>query len=378
MSEAGADSKFDAKSFLKTLPDAPGVYRMHDSEGKVIYVGKARSLKKRVASYFQKNITHPKTRTMVAHIAHIEVTVTHTENEALLLENIQIKSLMPRYNVLFRDDKSYPYIFLSNKDDFPRLSLHRGALRAKGRYFGPYPGAGSVRETLSLLQKLFPVRQCEDSFYRNRSRPCLQYQIKRCTAPCTGLITAKAYADDVRHAEMFLEGKSTAVIDELVSKMEQASEKLDFELAARYRDQIITMRRIQEKQYIEGEKGDLDVIAVARQGDVACVQLFTIRNGRHLGHRSFYPKNAAQQDENTLLSAFITQYYLNTAQQNKHDIPEEILLNAELDDIELLSGVLSEQRGHKVTLRHKVRGDRSRWLKMAIHNAQQALTSRLN
>lgn len=378
MSQQGPDSTFDAKAFLKTLPDAPGVYRMHDAAGKVIYVGKARSLKKRVASYFQKNITHPKTRSLVAQIRAIEVTVTHTENEALLLENNLIKSLKPRYNVLFRDDKSYPYIFLSAKDQFPRLTVHRGAQRAKGRYFGPYPSAGAVRETLNLLQKLFPVRQCEDSFFSNRSRPCLQYQIKRCTAPCVGLVDEQIYAEDVRHAVMFLEGKSSAVIDELANQMDAAANNLDYEQAARYRDQIASLRRIQEKQYISGEKGDLDVIAVASQGDIACVQLFTIRDGRHLGHRSYYPKNAGQQDSDNLLSAFITQFYLSTAQQTKHDIPAEILVNAEMADVELLTGVLSEQSTRKVAIRHKVRGERARWLKMAQHNANQALVSRLN
>ncbi|MDH5181116.1 MAG: excinuclease ABC subunit UvrC, partial [Gammaproteobacteria bacterium] len=322
MSHQDAPTEFDAKAFLKTLPDAPGVYRMQDASGTVIYVGKARSLKKRVSSYFQKNLEHPKTRSLAARISHIEVTVTHTENEALLLENNLIKSLKPRYNVLYRDDKSYPYIYLSDKDAFPRLALHRGAQRAAGRYFGPYPSAGAVRETLSLLQKLFPVRQCEDSFYKNRSRPCLQYQIKRCTAPCVGLVDDAVYAEDVRHAVMFLEGKSTTMVDELVNRMDDAAARLDYERAAAYRDQIATLRKILEKQYVSGEKGDLDVIAVAGQGDIACVQLFIIRGGRHLGHRTFYPKNAAQQEAETLLAAFITQFYLSTAQQSKHDIPD--------------------------------------------------------
>ena len=377
-SQAG-QREFDAKLFLKTLPDSPGVYRMFDKREQVIYVGKARNLKKRVASYFQKNITHPKTRTMVGQIVNIEITVTHTENEALLLENNLIKSLKPRYNVLFRDDKSYPYIYLS-QDAFPRLAVHRGAQRAKGRYFGPYPSAGAVRETLSLLQKLFPIRQCEDSFYKNRSRPCLQYQIKRCTAPCVGLIDEASYHEDLRHAVMFLEGKSTAVIDELANKMDAAAEALEYEQAARYRDQITSLRRVQERQYIEGERGNLDVIAAAVQGDVACVQLFTVRGGRNLGNKTFYPKHVEQQNVDEVLSAFLAQYYLvsGAAKESKHELPEEILLNAELVDADILGSVLSDQAGRKVSLSHKLRGERARWLKMAEQNARQALMMRLN
>lgn len=379
MEDSASQHSFDAKLFLKTLPDSPGVYRMLDKREQVIYVGKARNLKKRVSSYFQKNITHPKTRTLVAQICNIEITVTHTENEALLLENNLIKSLKPRYNVLFRDDKSYPYIYLS-QDAFPRLAVHRGAQRAKGRYFGPYPSAGAVRETLNLLQKLFPIRQCEDSFYKNRSRPCLQYQIKRCTAPCVGLIDEASYQEDLRHAVMFLEGKSTAVIDELANKMDAASEALEYETAARYRDQIASLRRVQERQYIEGERGNLDVIAAAVQGDVACVQLFTVRGGRNLGNKTFYPKNVTQLGVDELLSAFLAQFYLlsGSAKVSKHDLPDEILLNAELPDADILGSVLSEQAGRKLNLSCKLRGERARWLKMAENNARQSLMMRLN
>jgi len=375
---SSAEQSFDAKPFLKTLPDSPGVYRMLDAKGQVIYVGKARSLKKRVSSYFQKNISHPKTRSLVAQIANIEVTLTHTENEALLLENNLIKSLKPRYNVLFRDDKSYPYIFCSIHDEFPRLTVHRGAKRAKGRYFGPYPSAGAVRETLNLLQKVFPIRQCDDSFFKNRSRPCLQYQIKRCTAPCVGLIDVAHYQQDLRHAILFLEGKSGTVINELVEKMEQTSAELAYEQAAMYRDQIASLRRVQERQYISGEKGDLDVIAAATDGGIGCVQLFTIRAGRNLGNKAFYPKNIEQQEVGVLLSAFISQYYLSTAEQAKHDIPDEILVNTLLEDADLLTTVLSEQAGHKVAIRHKVRRERAHWQKMAEHNAEQSLRLRLH
>lgn len=370
---------FDAKAFLQGLPNRPGVYRMLDAKGTVIYVGKALDLKKRVSSYFQKNLASPKTRVMVAQIADIEVTVTRNESEALILENNQIKSLKPRYNVLFRDDKSYPYIYLASDHQYPRLSFHRGAKRGKGRYFGPYPSAAAVRDTLSLLQKLFPVRQCRDSFYNNRSRPCLQYQIKRCTAPCVGLISEQDYAEDVRHAEMFLEGKSTAVADELVKRMEQAARDLNYEDAARYRDQITNLRRIQDKQYMDSDTtNSIDVIAAASQGGVGCVQIFTIRQGRNLGNRSYFPKHVEGLEEvrreNQLISSFLSQYYLN----RNGDIPEQIIVSHAPADKEVLETVLGDSAGRRVTISHKVRGPRARWLEMAQHNVRQALGMRLN
>jgi excinuclease ABC subunit C len=369
--------QFDPKAFVKSLTGKPGVYRMLDAEGTVIYVGKASNLKKRVSSYFQKNISSPKTRVMVSRICDIEVTVTHTENEALLLENNLIKSLKPRYNVLFRDDKSYPYIYLSEQT-FPRLSFHRGAQRAKGRYFGPYPSSGAVRETLNLLQKLFSVRQCEDSFFNNRSRACLQYQIKRCTAPCVGLVEPEQYQADVRHAVMFLEGKSSEVIDDLVRRMEQAAADLEYEQAARFRDQIASLRRVQEKQYISAESGDLDVIAAAVERGVGCVQVFTIRGGQNLGNRTYYPKMEAGQleteDATRLLDSFLPQYYLRAGRP----IPSEILLSHAASEPELLEQVLSEQSGHKVALSYRLRSQRARWVKMALQNARQALRTRLN
>jgi excinuclease ABC subunit C len=367
---------FDPKAFIKTLPGKPGVYRMRDADGTVIYVGKARNLKNRVSSYFQKNLTSPKTRVLVSRICAIDITVTHTENEALLLEINLIKSLRPRYNVLYRDDKSYPYIFLSDHT-FPRLGVHRGARRAKGRYFGPYPSAGAVRETLNLLQKVFPVRQCEDSFYSHRSRPCLQYQIKRCLAPCVGLVSPERYADDVRHAVMFLEGKSSRVIDELVTCMEEAAQRQEFEQAASYRDQIASLQRIQEKQYISSNGGDLDVIAVAVEQGVGCVQVFTIRDGRNLGNRVWFPKREAgpldQDDSVTLLDSFLSQYYLSDGRP----VPAEILLSQAPSEPELLEQTLSSESGHKVGLHYRLRGQRARWVKMALQNAQHALNSRL-
>ena len=373
--DAGIDAGFDAKAFLKTLTSRPGVYRMLDADGTVLYVGKAKNLKKRVASYFHRSGLAPKTRALVAQIRGVEVTVTHTEGEALLLENNLIKDLMPRYNILLRDDKSYPYIFLSENQAFPRLSYHRGAKRAKGRYFGPYPSAGAVRESLNLLQKLFRVRQCEDSFFSNRTRPCLQYQIKRCTAPCVGLIDEARYREDVRRTTLFLEGKSSKVIDELVEKMEQASQTQAFEEAAQYRDLIANLRRVQESQYVSGEGGDLDVIAAVTGGGLACVQVFFVRDGRNLGNKTFFPRHTDGADAGEVLSAFIAQYYL--VGHNGRTVPSEILVNQALEDAELLQTVLSEESGRRVQISHKLRGERSRWVEMAVTNAENALNTQI-
>ena len=369
MSEAEEQSGFDHGRFLKSLTHRPGVYRMLDEAGEVLYVGKARDLKRRVASYFTRSLNR-RIQNMVARVGAIEITVTHTEAEALLLENHLIKSLKPRYNVLLRDDKSYPYIFLS-ADPFPRLAFHRGAKRAKGRYFGPYPNAGSMRETLRLLQKLFPVRQCEEAFYRNRSRPCLQYQIKRCTAPCVGLISEGDYAMDVADAVLFLEGKADQVIDGLVERMEQVSGILEFEQAAVYRDQIAALRRILEHQYVSGESGDIDIVAAAMEAEMVCIQLFFIRGGRNLGNKVFYPKIPAETLIEEVLSAFLAQYYI------EKQVPREIIVNIEPRDRELLEEVLSKQVGRRVPVRHSVRGERLRWRQMAEQNARLALNVKL-
>ncbi len=367
---------FDVKVYLQTLTSRPGVYRMLDASGMVLYVGKARNLKKRVASYFTRATQGAKTRAMVAQVQRVEVTVTHTENEALLLESNLIKELKPRYNILLRDDKSYPYIFLSEGADFPRLSYHRGAKRAKGRYFGPYPSAGAVRESLNLLQKLFRVRQCDDNFFRNRSRPCLQYQIQRCTAPCVGLIDKQRYAADLRHTTMFLEGKSAKVINELVEKMEQASAALEFEEAAQIRDLIGSLRRVQESQYVSGEGGSLDVIAVMTAGGLACVQVFFVRDGRNLGNKTFFPRHIEGAGPGEVLAAFIAQYYL--VGHAGCTVPTEILVNTALDDEgELLQTVLSEESGHRVRITHKLRGERARWVTMAVTNAENALNAQI-
>jgi len=363
---------FDARNFLKTLSVRPGVYRMLDAGGNVLYVGKAGNLRKRVASYFRTTGLTAKTAALVGQIAAIEVTVTHTDGEALLLESNLIKQFRPRYNVLLRDDKSYPYIYLSDTQDFPRLALHRGARRAPGRYFGPYPSAGSVRESLQLLQKLFRVRQCENSFFNNRSRPCLQYQIRRCTAPCVGLIEAREYAEDVENTILFLEGRSSTVIDGLVQRMEQAAATRDYERAAVFRDQIASLRHVQEKQYISKEHGDMDILACATDKGSACVQVFFVRGGRNLGNAVFFPRVPMELAAEEVLSAFIPQYYLGKA------IPPELLLSHELPDRELIGQVLSEHAAHGVTLRARVRGNRARWVRMALENAGHALHAQLN
>ncbi len=362
-------TSFDPSEFLKTLTSRPGIYRMLDSERTVLYVGKAGNLKKRVASYFRKTGLSPKTRALVEQIAAIEVAVTHTEVEALLLESNLIKQLRPRYNVLLRDDKSYPYIYLSAEQDFPRVCLHRGARRRKGRYFGPYPSAGSVRESLHLLQKLFRVRQCEDSFFSHRSRPCLQYQIKRCTAPCVDLVNAEQYAEDVRRTVLFLEGKSSQVIDDLVMQMEAASTERAYEQAAVFRDQIAHLHKVQEKQCISKERGDVDILACLTDKGNACVQVFFIRAGRNLGNAVFYPKVPLESDAPAVLSAFIPQYYPGK------DVPSELLLSHPLNDSKLLAELLTNQAGHRVELCANVRGDRARWVKMAVNNAEHSLHS---
>ncbi len=365
---AGAEG-FDAKTFLKTLTTRPGVYRMIDAEDEVLYVGKAKNLKKRVSSYFTRALNR-RLQLMVSRISTMEIVITNTEAEALILENNLIKRFKPRYNVLLRDDKSYPYLFLSD-GEFPRLVFHRGARKHKGRYFGPYPGAGAVRETLHQLQKVFPVRQCEESFYRNRTRPCLQYQIKRCSAPCVGLVTAGQYALDVSNTERFLEGRATQVINDLTRRMEMAAEQLEYEQAAEIRDQIVSLRKIQERQYVSGERGDLDIIAISIEAGRASIQLFTIRSGRNLGNKSWFPRIAEDTTAEQLTGAFLTQHYLEKA------VPEEILVSDMPPQRELLQQVFSGQRQKKVTIRTAVRGERLRWLQMAQHNADAALKARL-
>ncbi|MDM8564099.1 excinuclease ABC subunit UvrC [Candidatus Halobeggiatoa sp. HSG11] len=357
---------FQSKNFLATLTNKPGVYLMLDATNTVLYVGKARHLKKRLASYFTKTITSPKTKALVKQIANVEVTVTHTENEALILENTLIKTHKPRYNILLRDGKSYPYICLSNHK-FPRLNIQRG--KPKGKCFGPYPHSHAVHETLNLLQKLFNIRRCKDSFFRNRSRPCLQYQIKRCTAPCVDLIGETEYKDNVQQTILFLAGKSQAIIDTLVTKMKMASQQLEFEQAAELRDKIISLRTIQERQYVSSEAGNIDIIAAIIKGKTACVQVLTVRDGKHVGSKAFFPKIPLSEQVTELLAAFLSQYYLNSI----NDIPKEIIINHTINDLELLSQVISQQQKRQIIIHSKVRDKRARWLKMAVENAHISL-----
>ena len=362
---------FDGKAFVRTLGSSPGVYRHFDAAGELLYVGKASNLKKRVGSYFLKPHQEPRIAAMVAQIARVEITVTRTEGEALLLESQLIKSLKPRYNILLRDDKSYPYIYLSSGEPYPRLAFHRGARNKPGRYFGPYPSTYAVRESLNLMQKLFKVRQCEDSYFRNRTRPCLLYQIGRCSAPCVGLISVADYAVDVRHAEMFLEGRSSAVIDELAAAMEQASAALQFERAAHLRDQVAALRQLQAQHHVQGANADMDVIACRIESGLACVSVLFFRDGISLGTRDFFPRLPLDAEPGDVLAQFIAQYYL------ERPVPRELILGDTVADIELLTEVLSTHAGHAVELKTSVRGDRAQFLQMAERNAQASLTVRL-
>ncbi|MBA2078526.1 excinuclease ABC subunit UvrC [Rhodanobacter sp. PCA2] len=362
---------FDGKAFVRTLSTSPGVYRYFDADGELLYVGKAGNLKKRVGSYFLKPRLEPRIAAMIAQIARCEITVTRTEGEALLLESQLIKSLKPRYNIMLRDDKSYPYIYLSGGEDYPRLAFHRGAKNLPGRYFGPYPSTFAVRESLGLMQKLFKVRQCEDSYFRNRSRPCLQHQIGRCTAPCVGLISVEDYRNDVRHVEMFLEGRSSAVIDELAAAMEQASAKLDFERAAALRDQVAALRQLQAQHHVQGASADMDVIACRIESGLACVSVLFFRDGISLGTRDFFPRLPLDAEPADVLAQFVAQYYLD------RPVPRELILGEELPDQAVLVEVLTEHSGHAVELKSSVRGERARFLQMAERNAQASLTQRL-
>ncbi len=344
---------------------------MLDAEGQALYVGKASHLRNRVASYFTRGLLHPRIAAMVAQVCAIEVTVTRTAAEALLLEDQLIKSLKPRYNVMLRDDKSYPYIHLTTADEFPRLAFHRGSRRAKGRYFGPFPSAYSVRDSLNLMQKLFRVRQCEDSFFAHRSRPCLQYQIKRCSAPCTGLIDAEHYAADVRHATLFLEGKSQQVIDELEHRMTRAAEATEYELAALLRDQIFTLQKIQAQQFVPGAVGDMDVIAAVENGGMICVAVLFLRGGRSLGSRTFFPRNSKGSTSADTLEAFVSQYYM------QREIPARLVVSESFSQMALLAEALCERAGRRVKLIHRPRGGAHQWLQVTVDTAAAALQTRL-
>jgi excinuclease ABC subunit C len=353
-------ARFDAKAYVTGLPGLPGVYRMLGSGGEVLYVGKAKDLKKRVTSYFLKTQASPRIKLMVSQVAGIAVTATRSEGEALLLENNLIKSLAPRYNIVFRDDKSYPYLMISGRQ-FPRIGFHRGAQDRRHRYFGPFPHAAAVRESIQLLQRVFRLRTCEDSVFENRSRPCLLHQIRRCTAPCTGLITAERYAQDVKNAALFLDGRENDVIDVLTRKMHAASQQHAYEEAAHYRDQVRALSRVQARQYVESSVGvDADVVACRIEAGAACVNLVMIRGGRHVGDRSFFPNNAENATPAEVLLAFLTQHYA------EQPAPPLVLANAELDANALAP----------VKIATRIQGERRVWLEMAEKNALLAVTHR--
>ncbi len=375
MDSSQVDFSGHISAILETLPLLPGVYRMLGASGEILYVGKARSLKNRVSSYFQKNIESPKTRALVERIRDIEVTLTASETEALLLEQTLIKELKPPYNILLRDDKSYPFLFVSEGEDYPRIGFHRGPKKQKGRYFGPYPGSQAVRESLQLLQKLFQVRQCEDTFFRNRERPCLQYQIKRCRAPCVKLLSPEEYAGDVRHTVLFLEGRNEEVMQDLMARMNQAADALDFELAVIYRDQLAALRRVQEQQFVTRDAGNADVIAVAAQPGGVCVQILFVREGRVLGSKEFHPNMFGETSPAEILSEFLPSFYLQS--DGGRDIPDEIITSEELPDTEVMHEAIRALYGRDVRIKHRVRETRQAWLQLARLNAEQGLSARL-
>ncbi len=370
-------SQFDAKTFLKSVPHQPGVYRMYDKDGTIIYVGKAKELAKRLASYFRRDPGSEKTRALVRHICDIQVTVTHTETEALILEHNLIKQHQPRYNVLLRDDKSYPYILLS-QHKHPRITVHRGPRKLAGEYFGPYPSGGAVRESLHLMQKLFPVRQCEDSVYANRSRPCLLYQLKRCAGPCVaGLVSDDEYGAQVELVRLFLQGKDQQLINDVVAKMERASQGLAFEQAARFRDQLLALRRVQEQQSVSGfVLDDLDIVGVAIDAGIASIHVLFIRQGKVLGSRNYFPKMPADAEREEIVHSFLLQFYLSGL--SGRQIPSEVLLDTELEDETPLAETLSQAAGYAVRVSSRTRSERARYIKLASTNAQVALSSRLS
>lgn len=369
-------SGFNYEVFLQHASSRPGVYCMLDAEGETLYVGKAKNLKKRLSNYFRGSGLDNKTIALVNRIAHIDTTITNSETEALLLEQNLIKDKHPPYNIMLRDDKSYPYIYLSSKDEFPRFDLHRGARKKPGAYFGPFPSASAVRETLAILQKVFRVRQCEEATFRNRTRPCLQYQIKRCSGPCVNLVSKEEYAEDVRHSVMFLEGNNDSVTSELAERMHQLSDELRFEAATAIRDQIRDLRRILEHQYVAAEKGDVDVLALAENAGVVCVHLMMIRHGRILGNRNFYPRFTLETTPEERMHAFIARYYLS--EQSQFTLPKELIcshLPTEADELEAALAYLGK---HKISISHNVRGHRLKWLELAAINAGHGMQGKLN
>ena len=366
-----AATSFDYEPFLAQLTTRPGVYQMYDAAGGLLYVGKAKNLKNRVTSYFRASGLTGKTMALVARIHDIQVTVTTTERDALLLEHNLIKEYRPPYNIDLKDDKSYPYIYLSSDDKWPKLGFHRGPKRKKGEYFGPYPSAGAVRSTLHLMQKVFKVRQCEESYFRNRSRPCLQYQIGRCSGPCVGLVSDEEYSKQVENSALFLSGKSQEVMKRLADDMETAAEKLEFEKAAELRDQLQRLQQVQSTQGIEGSRGELDLLAANVAHGQACVQVLFVREGRVLGSRTYYPVLKLEEDEAAVLDAFLPQFYLS----GRQTIPQEIVVSHRPANADLLEETLIEQSKRKVVIKHQVRDARARWLQLAKQTAGSNLES---
>lgn len=368
-------ASFDHKAYLKHLTARPGVYRMFDADGNLLYVGKAKNLKNRVSSYFRSRGLTNKTVALVSRIHRIETTVTHSETEALLLEQTLIKEHRPPYNILLIDDKSYPYIKLSADKNWPGLYVHRGARRGKAEFYGPYPSANAVRESLAILQKAFKVRQCEESVFQNRQRPCLQYQIKRCKAPCVGFVSQEEYQADLDKTRAFLQGKSQSLIETLETEMDQAAHKLDFEAAAELRDQVLYLRKVQEQQHVSGEKGDVDVFAMEAGEAGVCVHYLMIRQGRLLGSQSFYPKPGIEDQPEQMMMNFLAQYYLGRTHE---DCPPSVLLNLPVSEKAWLEKALAERFGRRVALQSSVRGRNARWLELAQTNAREQLQHRIS
>ena len=349
----------------------PGVYKMYNSDKEVIYVGKAKNLKKRVSSYFRAGNHSNRIKRMISLIKNVDLIITKSEADALLLENIQIKKYRPRFNILLRDDKSYPYIYVDTHHNYPRLSFYRGKRKKDGKFFGPYSNVYSVRDALNTLQKLFKVRQCSDSFFKNRARPCLQYQIERCSAPCVGLIKKDDYIADINMSMKFLDGKNTEIIDLLIKKMEHASDSQNFESAANFRDQIESLRHTCEQSVVSGEKGDVDIISVFIISETACIQVFNIRNGVSFGNETFFPDIDESINESSLLSIFIGQYYLS------RQIPKEIIINKITKDKKILEYILSKKKNSKVVITNSVRGIRQRWVELAEKNTMDSINTKI-
>lgn len=364
------------KVFLAHLPNLPGIYQMLGKEREVLYVGKALDLKKRVSSYFSGKAHEPKTLALMEHAQSIEVTLTRTEHEALLLECFLIKKHRPHYNVLLRDDKSYPYILITEDQPYPRILLYRGLKKGKGRYFGPYPNSAAVRETIHVIQKLFHLRGCNDSFFANRKRPCLQYQIGLCSGSCTGLIPPAEYQQNIEHAILFLKGKSQDIMQALQHQMEQASRVLNFERAAKLRDQLTYLKEIQERQYVSShQQGSADVLGVARHAGLACIYLLSIREGRLLGGRSYFPSLPREATVSEITAAFLSQHYL--AEGQGEALPREIVIAEQVEERQFVEKALSEQAKAAVKIIKPQRGERRKWLEMAESNAKQALAGQL-